>query len=158
MGAAKVITDRKLPEHGEVVEAEENHPALSAAVWFRAGVTAYEGQKQCAADLEVVPGYLTQQCSGSKPVHIAHLERMRRGNVVAFQRVVEQMAFSAKMLVVASGDLRLTGEERALLLATRDLLGPNMWPAYRDKLAARVFRCGGDLLDHALNYEAFRNL
>jgi len=51
--------------------------------------------------------------------------------------------------------VRLTGEERALLFATREALGA-MWPAYRDRVAARVYRCRGELIEAALEYEAAR--
>lgn len=155
------VIESSMPEADEVLEGPQNESertaeAIAAARWFREGVAVYEGQKQAAADIGVDPAYLRRQCAGAKPVNLMHLERIRRLRAPAFRRIIESMAVDAQMVIIASADLSLTGEQRAILLTTRDLMGPKMWPAYRDQLAARVFRCGGDVLDHALEYETER--
>lgn len=145
-------------ENRQDKEGQDARPSLSerneGAAWFREAVGAYDTRKKMASDIGVDEPYLNRMCSGAKPVSVDHVVRIKRAHLAAFQRLVEVMARDARMVVVSSDSLYLTGEQRALLLATRELLGPEMWPAYRDKLAARVFRCGGDLIEHALIYEA----
>ena len=148
-------------EVGKVKKGQEIGPNLTderetAARWFREAVGTYEVQKEAADHVGVDPAYLKRMCDGGKPVNLIHLDRIRRLHVVGFRRLVESMAFDAQMVVVSTTTVKTTAEQRAVLLTMRDLLGPQMWPAYRDKIAARVFRCGGDLLDAALDYESSR--
>lgn len=154
------VMGQPLPERVQVKEGQEFGPVLTdergdGARWFREAVGTYEVQKEAADHIGVDPAYLKRMCDGTKPVGFDHLARMKRLHLVGYQRAIEAMAIDGKMVVVSTNEIHTTAEQRVVLLSMRELLG-EMWPAYRDKIAARVFRCGGDLLDHALNYEAQR--
>ena len=151
---------RSLPEVSQDKEGQEIGPDLSdekeqSARWFREAVGVYEVQKEAADHIEVDPAYLNHQCRGLKPVNLTHLERMRRRKPKAFQRVVEAMALDGDMTVVLRVELELSPDVRRLLFVVREAIGP-MWPPIRDLIAARIYRCRGELLDSGIDYEALR--
>lgn len=148
--SATVGTSQRLPETGELKEGQERSPRLIGAECFAAGVGVYELQKQAAIDLGKDPGYLVHMCNGLKPASLEDVFKLKPAGTRAS---VTAMATHASLVVIPLGDLRLEAREARALRFAREQLG-DFWPAYRDRMAAKVFGCTGDLIDMHLDAEA----
>lgn len=149
-----------LPETIEVTRGQLDRPALTdermlAARWLCDGLQAYEADKQAAYDLEVDPGYLSKMRTGEKPVALVHAARLVARKLTAFQAFVASMGVDGSLVVAPLRlEIKLTREQAGMLRRSKEILGPAMWPAFRNEFAVRVFGCDGQMLDVAIDLDA----
>ena len=152
---AASIAATSLTPNDQDNEGEQSPPVLADArkrtgAWVQKAVSRYEVAKQAAAAIGVNPPYLTAQTQGAKPFNLTHAELMRLDNPAAYCSLVEEMAVAGSMIVIPRREVQLSADEIKVLRESRRVLGA-MWGGYRDQMAARIYRCTGDLVDVLLD-------